>query len=161
MASASGHVLSTWLALFFLIGASHDGSRCRSSHLPWFFSRALFLSRKRCLAAVRDSCVFRFDILTTSVTVPEPTKMRWNYIMNKLQYGLTCQSPQKRETHLFRFRFGLVSSRHACWPLLFPLPSQTRNNCLLHVTWAGVLPPTHTLSKDERDFVSGWSSGVL
>jgi len=39
---------------------------CYSSQLSCFWSRALFLSRKRCLAAVIESSVFRFEILTAS-----------------------------------------------------------------------------------------------
>jgi len=39
---------------------------CYSSHLSCFWSRALFLSRKRCLAAEIESSVFRFEILTAS-----------------------------------------------------------------------------------------------
>ena len=42
--------------------------------MPCFWSRALFLSIKRCLAAVIESSVFRFDILTTSAEEPETKK---------------------------------------------------------------------------------------
>lgn len=44
------------------------------SHKSCFWSRALFLSIKRCLAAVIESSVFRFEILTTSAEEPETKK---------------------------------------------------------------------------------------
>lgn len=44
---------------------------CYSSHVSCFWSRALFLSIKRCLAAVIESSVFRFEILTTSTEESE------------------------------------------------------------------------------------------
>ena len=72
-----GLALSTWLAVLVLIRASDDSdTRCLSSHVPYFCSRALFLSRKRCLAAVIESSVFRFDILTTSLEVSETTRSK-------------------------------------------------------------------------------------
>ena len=47
---------------------------CFYSHMSCFWSRALFLSIKRCLAAVIESSVFRFEILTTSAEEPETKK---------------------------------------------------------------------------------------
>ena len=44
-----------------------------SSHVSCFWSRALFLSINRCLAAVIESSVFRFEILTISVEESETT----------------------------------------------------------------------------------------
>lgn len=44
---------------------------CFSSHVYCFWSRALFLSIKRCLAAVIESSVFRFETLTISAVESE------------------------------------------------------------------------------------------
>ena len=51
-------------------GAS-TSQTCFSSHVYCFWSRALFLSMKRCLAAVIESSVFRFEILTISAVESE------------------------------------------------------------------------------------------
>ena len=120
---------------------------CFSSHVSCFWSRALFLSRKRCLAAVIESSEFRFEILTISAEESEKeNEEAIDLNENNTSTADRDKLAQRVETNLFGADHGHVTSLHDRYLLASLQPNLIMNNCLLHVTWAGGLLPNHILS---------------
>ena len=106
-----------------------------SSHVSCFWSRAFFLSINRCLAAVIESSVFRFEILTISVEESETKYVEAiDLNENKTFTAGRDKLAQSVQTNLFGPGQGHVSSFHDFCLSASLQPSLITSNCLLHVT---------------------------
>ena len=142
-ASRAPRLLST--CCLSLQGASTSPT-CFSSHVYCFWSRALFLSMKRCLAAVIESSVFRFEILTISAVESETKYVEGiDLKQNKIPTADRNKRVQLTWTNLFGAQ-GHVSFPHVHCLSASLQPSPTMNNCPFHVIWTRGLSPNRTLS---------------
>lgn len=100
-----------------------------------FWSRALFLSIKRCLAAVIESSVFRLEILTTSAEEPEQENVEAiDLNEKKTSTADRDKLAQPVYTNLFGAGQGHACSLQVFCPSASLQPSLITSNCPLHVT---------------------------